>query len=274
MRRLLGTGVFCILIASTVVYSQAPHIAPNLGTDAPRLFEKGVAALSGVGPSRDEQQALTCFQRAAELGYAPAQTVLGYFYETGTIATSDPGQALDWYKKAGKQNDRLGNWLAGRLYLKGGTVTRDLSAAEPWLQKSAAVGDPYGQYLFGTVKLERSEYSNAADLFRKAAKQGLPQAQQQFGELLMRGQGVPTNKFDAYVWLLVSFDAGNLSVTGDLQILQSELGVTQTDEAKIKAQDLEQTVTRAVVARGCTGWPGEFDAIPAPPPPDIQTFCH
>jgi hypothetical protein len=37
---------------------------------------------------------------------------------------------------------------------------------------------------------------------------------------------------------------------------------------------MERSVTRSVTAHGCTGWPGEFDAIPAPPPPDLQRFCR
>ena len=273
MRRRLLINAMLFAGLSITAWAQVPRVAPNL-IDAPRLFEKGTDALSAIGPSRDEQQALSYFQRAGELGYAPAQTVLGYFYETGMIVAADPGQALDWYKKAGKQNDHLGNWLAGRLYLKGGTIERDLNAAEPLLQKSAFSGDPYGQYLLGLVKLERDDYPKAAQLFRQSAMQGLPQAQQQLGKLLKDGKGVPANKFEAYVWMLISYDAGNLTVAEDLQELRSALGITQAEQATSKAKDMEETVTRAVGARGCTGWTGEFDALPAPPPPEIQTFCH
>src|SRR5438132_5747301 len=84
----------------------------------------------------------------------------------------------DWYRKAARQDDRLADWLLGRLYYSGSGVPRDLSAAEPWLQKSANQGDPFGQYLLGLIRLERNDYPKAADWFRKAAMQGLPQAQQ------------------------------------------------------------------------------------------------
>lgn len=260
----------CLLVMPIAGSAQVP----TLGMNAPRLYENGMNALTGVGDSHNDLKALDSFRRAGDLGYAPAQTVLGYFYETGTIVTSQPGQALDWYKKAATQGDRVGDWLLGRLYFSGTGTQRDLNAAEQWLQNAANQGDPYGQYLLGRVKLERNDYVNAAVLFRKAAMQGLPQAQQQLGQLLKQGRGVNVDKFEAYVWLLVSYDAGNQAVAGDLQVLEGDLGSTKTEEAKSKARDLEQNATRAVTARGCTGWPGEFNEIPAPPPPDIQRFCR
>ncbi len=76
------------------------------------------------------------------------------------------------------------------------------------------------------------------------------------------------------MWLLVSLDAGNQAVATDLQQLEADLGSNQVEQAKTKAFELEKSVARAVVARGCTGWPGEFDAMPAPPTPDLQRFCR
>ncbi|HEY7617722.1 MAG TPA: tetratricopeptide repeat protein [Terriglobales bacterium] len=250
------------------------HGQANL--NAPRLFELGMNALTGIGPGRDDMAAMENFRRSADLAYPPAQVVLGYLYETGSIVAAQPGAAVEWYKKAAKQDDRVGDWLLGRMYFTGSGVARDLSLAQAALQKAANQGDPFGQYLLGMVLLERNQYAQAGDWFRKAAVQGLPQAQQQLGLLLKQGQGVPLNKFDAYVWLLVSYDGGNQTATvaSNLAALQADLGSTQVEQAKFKARDLEQTTNRVVVARGCTGWQGEFSAIPAPPPPDIQRFCR
>ena len=245
-----------------------------LGTDAPRLFEKGMNSLMGVGVGTDDLDALDYLKRSADLGYAPAQVVVGYFYDSGTKVPQNYTTAADWYKKATKQDDRVAEWLLGRLYYTGSGVQRDLSAAETWFQKSASQGDPYGQYLLGMVKLERSDYVKAAELFRKSASQGLPQAQAQLGHLMKEGQGINADKRQAYVWLLVSYQAGYQPAAADLQLLNADLSMNQIDEAKNKARDLQQTVTRAAVARGCTGWPGEFNAVPAPPTPEIQNFCR
>ncbi len=257
----------CALLVPALSYAQSP--SPD------RLFELGMNALSGVDGTRDPQSAVDYLRRSADLGYPPAEVMLGSFYDTGFIVTKEPGEAANWYKKAAQQDDPVGAWLLGRLILSS-AVPRDLNEAARWLQRSAAHNDPFGQYLLGQVKLERQDYAAAAPLFRKAAMQGLPQAQMQFGLLLKQGQGVTLDKFQAYVWLLVSYDGGNqaAAVTSNLAELQTALTAAQVDDAKSKAHDLEQVANRAVASRGCTGWPGEFDAIPAPPPPDIQTFCR
>jgi TPR repeat protein len=244
------------------------------GPSPSQLYEKGMNALTGTGVSRNDLNATEYIRRSAEMGYAPAEVVLGYFYETGTILTREPVEAAHWYKKAAEQGDVLGEELLGRIIFSGQSTTRDLNEAEKWLQKAADHDDPFSQYLLGMIRLERSDYPHAADWFRKAANRGLPQAQQQLGELLKQGKGVSVDKFDAYVWLLISFNAGNTAVASDLQELEADLGSNQVEKAKTSARDLESSVSRAVVARGCTGWPGEFDALPAPPPPDVQRFCR
>jgi len=258
----------CLLLALPALAQSA-----SLGVNAPQLYEKGMSSLMGVSISRNALNAVDYLRRSAELGYAPAQVVLGYFYDTGSLVPQDSGQAADLYKKAARQDDRLADWLLGRLYYTGNGIPRDLNAAESWLQRAASQGDPFGQYLLGQVRLERNDYSKAAGWFRKAALQGLPQAQAQLGELFKQGQGVTEDRFEACVWLLVSFDTGNQTVAPDLAALEGELGSNRVDEARYKARDLEQTVSRAVVSRGCD-WPGAFDPVPTPPPPDIQRFCR
>jgi TPR repeat protein len=262
-----------VLILASMLVGPASSYAQSPSPD--RLFEMGMNALAGIGGSRDEQAALGYLRHAADLGYPPAEVMVGYFYDTGTIVTREPGEAATWYKKAATQDDPVGAWLLGRLILSS-AITRDLNEASRWLQRSAAHNDPFGEYLLGRVKLEREDYPAAANWFRKAAMQGLPQAQQQLGQLLKQGQGVNLDKSEAYVWLLVSYDAGNqsASVATNLAQLQAELSGAQIDDAKSKARELEQTANRAVSSRGCTGWPGEFDVMPAPPPPDIQNFCR
>jgi TPR repeat protein len=265
--------VVSILLLCLQLSSAAKTQTATLGLNAPQLYEKGMNSLLGTGVSRNELNAVDYFRRSAELGYPQAQVVLGYFYDTGTVVSQDSQQAADWYRKAARQDDRLADWLLGRLYYTGSGVSRDLSAAESWLQKSASQGDPFGQYLLALIRLERNDYPKAADWFRKAAMQGLPQAQQHLGELLKQGQGVNEDKFEAYVWLLMSFDAGNRIVAAELSALEGDLGGNRADEAKSKARDLEQTVTRSVVSRGCE-WVGALDPVPTPPPPDVQRFCR
>ncbi len=240
-----------------------------------RLFEMGLDAMTGVGPDRNTQAALDYLRKSAMLGYPPAEVMLGSFYDTGNSVPHEPGEAANWYKKAAVQDDPVGEWLLARLILTG-ALPRDLNEAARWLQKSAGHGDPFGQYLLGTVKLERQDYVQAATWFRKASMQGMPQAEEQLGLLLKQGQGVTMDKQEAYVWLLMSYDAGNQTagVARSLAELQAVLSNDQIDQAKSRARDLEQTANRVVVSKGCTGWAGEFNAMPVPPPPEIQNSCR
>jgi hypothetical protein len=261
--------VVVVAVLSAAAFSQS-----TLGLNAPRLFDQGMDALAGVGAGQSDLSAVDYFHRSADLGYAPAQVMMGYFYDTGSHVAADPAAAVDWYKKAAKQDDHVADWLLGRLYFIGSATPRDLDAAESWLKRAANQGDPYGAYILGLVKLERNDYPNAAILFRKAALQGIPLAQQQLAELMKDGKGVPADNLQAYVWLLVSVDAGNHNAASEMAALEAVLGSAQVVAAKNQARDLKQTANRVVVARGCTGWTGEFDTVPTPPPPDIQRFCH
>jgi TPR repeat protein len=231
-------------------------------------------ALEGSSATRSGPNAIEYFQRSADLGFAPAEIVLGYFYETGRDTPAEPGQALEWYKKAARQDDPLAQWLVGRLIYSGIAAPRDLNEAATWLEKANAHDNPFAEYLLGKIALERNDYRRSADRFRQAAQQGLPQAQQQLALLLRDGRGVPLDKVEAYVWMLVSNDSGLRAASSDLQALEAELSSTQLERAKTRARELEGSTARSVTAHGCTGWRGEFDAIPATPPPDLQRFCH
>jgi hypothetical protein len=111
-------------------------------------------------------------------------------------------------------------------------------------------------------------------LFHEAAAQGLPQAQRHLAQLLSEGQGVPLDRFNAYVWMLASSGSGLQVNSTDLQALEANLSGNEIERAKTKARHLEGTTSRSVVGHRCTGWRGEFDDIPTPPPPDIQRFCR
>jgi TPR repeat protein len=99
--------------------------------DSTKYYHRAMNALLRSGVSHNDQTAFQLLKTSAELGNLPAQTVVGYFCDTGTIAVSEPGQAAEWYRKAANQDDSLGAWLLRQLYYTGSGVGRDLSRAEP-----------------------------------------------------------------------------------------------------------------------------------------------
>jgi len=248
-------------------------LAQSASPDA--LYERGMDAVTGIGSSRNDTLGIEYFRRSAALGYGPAQIALGYYYETGSFLARDPGEAVGLYRKAAQQGDPLAGWLAGRLCLLGIGGVADREAAQKWLKISASQNNAFGAYYMGRLMADR-DYTKAPKLYKIAADQGLPQAQYFYAKALRDGRGIPQDRFTAYIWYTIAVDAGFTAANSELNELDRGgfLTIDQISQAKAQARDLEQVVIRAVTARGCSGWDGEFDEFPTPPPPNLQRFCH
>jgi uncharacterized protein len=269
MRRLVR---FLIVLLSTTVVGYAQQLRAPINPTA--LFERGMNALTGAGFSRNDPSGVEYVRQSADAGYAPAQAVMGYFEEIGFTVPREPQQAAGYYTKAAVQGDRMSQWVLGRMYFSGEGEQRNLPEAERWLNKAANQGDAFGEHLLGSLKLEKNDYPGAAAWFRKAAEQGLPQAQMQLGSMLEQGKGIAVDKLEAYVWLTLSFEAGDQNAAEALKSLETDLTNQQIEQAKARVREFQSTNSRVVVSRGCTGWTGEFDALPATPPADLQAFCR
>jgi TPR repeat protein len=269
MRRTILSAILVLLS----VMASLPALAQSSSPDS--LYERGMDAITGVGPSRNDSLGVDYFRRSSDLGYGPAQIALAYYYETGTFLARDPGQAMDLYRKAAQQGDPLAGWMAGRLYFLGSGVPRDLDTARKWLKLAADQNNAYGAYYLGRLMADR-DYTKAPALYKIAADQGLPQAQYFYAKALKDGRGIPQDRLTAYVWYAIASDAGYAAAGSDLGELNTGgyLTTDQISDARAKARDLEHVVIRAVTARGCSGWDGEFDEFPTPPPPKLQRFCH
>ncbi len=245
-------------------------------TDTPQaLYERAMDAITGVGLSRNDLKGIDLFRQSANIGYAPAQVALGYYYDTGTVVAGNQAEALELYRKAAQHGDRLAAWLLGRRYFLGNGVPRDLEAAQKWLRPAVEQNNPFAAYYLARIMTEL-DYTKAPALYKIAAEQGLPQAQYRYAKALKEGRGIAQDRFRAYVWLTIAVDAQYSLAATDLSELDGGgyFSEAQITEAKTNARNLEKTVIRSVNAQGCTGWDGEFDENPTPPPPKIQRFCR
>jgi uncharacterized protein len=264
----LRTSLAIFMLLSALVAA-----AQSMSPDA--LYDRGLDAITGVGEQHNDQAGIEYFHRSSDLGYGPAQIALGYYYEMGIVPGNQGQPSLDLYKKAAQQGDSLGAWLLGRRYFLGNGVPRDPDLAKKWLKISADQKNPYGAYYLGRLIAEHDP-AKAVALYKVAAEQGLPQAQYFYGKSLKEGQGAAPDLVNAYVWLLISADAGYVAAGTDVNELRSSghLSLDETTLAANKAREMEQVVVRAVTARGCSGWDGESAEFPTPPPPSLQRFCH
>lgn len=267
MRRPILLSIF--VLWSALIYVSAQSNSPEA------LYDRGIDAITGIGTSENEPLGIDYFRRSAELGYGPGQIALAWYYETGTGVANNQTQAIELYRKAAQQGDPLAGWLVGRHYFIGNGVPRDLDVAQKWLKLSADQGNAYGSYLLGRLMADR-DYTKAPKLYKIAADQGLPQAQYFYAKTLKDGRGIPQDSVTAYTWYTIAADAGYSAAATDISELERSGSITndQIAEARAKAHELEQVVIRAITAKGCSGWDGEFDEIPTPPPPKLQRFCH
>jgi TPR repeat protein len=259
MKRIHRVAILVTLVATALAAQD------NKPSKAANLFDEGMNALIGSEQYRDPVHGVELIRQAAQLGYAPAQTAMVFYSETAQ-------QAFEWCKKAATQGDALGQWCVGLRYSQGNGVSRDLPEAESWLGKAADQGNPFAAYTIGLIKEERDPKAAPA-WFQKAAEQGLTQAQQKLGLMLREGRYVTTDKYRAYVWLLVSVEGGAAALA-ELGLLENDLGSTAVSKAKSEARELARKSSRTANAHGCTGWDGEFDAVPSLPPLAIQKFCR
>ena len=109
MRRTILTLI--LVLWSTIALAQSS--SPD------SLYERGMDAITGIGPSQNDALGIDYFRRSSDLGYGPAQIALAYYYETGTSVAKDTGQAIDLYRKAAqldctRAQVHLGNGAVGR----------------------------------------------------------------------------------------------------------------------------------------------------------------
>ena len=110
--------------------------AADLGhADAQLLL--GLAYRHGTGVERDEVEAARWCRKAAEQGCARAQFVLGSTYRKGVGTDVDGNEAVRWYEMAAAQGDELALLQLAEMYESGDGVVADPSAALKWYRLAA-----------------------------------------------------------------------------------------------------------------------------------------
>jgi TPR repeat protein len=97
--------------------------AKTLFETAKRLY------LARPGCGDDALMAASYFARAAELGYAPAQRVLGIMCLEGDQVEKDPGKAVRWLTAAAEQNDPQACFRLAVMLARGEALAKDWSKA-------------------------------------------------------------------------------------------------------------------------------------------------
>jgi TPR repeat protein len=90
----------------------------------------------------DYPEAVKWFRKAAGLGYADAEFLLGGMCERGEGTPKDYAEAVKWYRKAAEQGHLFAEASLAYMYATGQGVPKDYVQAYKWSYLAAARGDP------------------------------------------------------------------------------------------------------------------------------------
>ena len=142
----------------------------------------GVMYANGQGVQQDYVEAAAWYRKAAEQGYAVAQSRLGFMYYFGLGVSKDYVQAEAWFRKAADQGHADAQFHLGVLYDLGQGVPQDDEQDAVWTRRAAEQGHAEAQYNLGIMYRNGQgvpqDYAQAEYWYRKAAEQGHSGAQQ------------------------------------------------------------------------------------------------
>ena len=149
-----GTAGICLVTVLSLATVQAAQA---------QSLQQGIAAYN----RQDYVRASNIFIPLAERGVAPAQTWLGFMFQTGRGVPQNYTEAAMWYRRAAEQGDSLAQYSLGLLYDRGQGVPRDVIEANKWLNLSTAAAPPRAREARArirdavTTKMTRGEIAQA-----------------------------------------------------------------------------------------------------------------
>lgn len=131
--------------------------AAHLGY-TPAEFYLGMAYAYGDGVAADDRKAVDWYRRAAEKGYLQGQSSLGWRYFQGVTLPQDEAQGMVWSGKAADQGDEISmKNLVGRLLARTDAASRN--EALVWIKRLGEAGHSQYQNVLGNI------YSGQSHMF-------------------------------------------------------------------------------------------------------------
>ncbi|KAF9543653.1 hypothetical protein EC957_000585 [Mortierella hygrophila] len=186
----------------------------------------GSLYIKGRGVQRDPNKAMEWYLRAADQDLPAAQFNIGYIYLEGFGISKDRTIALDWLSKAvnRKDTDVWSQVAMGLMYSNGFGVPKSASAAYFWLLRAARQGLPLAQNLVGMIYREGKgvpqDFSEALSWLMKSANHNFADAQHHVGSMYLQGQGVPKDYSKAKEWYAKAANSGHENARTKLSEVQ------------------------------------------------------
>lgn len=194
----------------------------------------------GVGTSKNMTAAVEYYAAAANAGLADGQCRLGICYELGRGVPADPDKAFRLYELAGEQNHAYALYRRALCYDRGGSLASleeggplpTLSATRPYeteisplREGERRVEPPYREHT-APARAEDSRFSmdhtRAADLYRRAADLGIPEAAYAFYLCHRLERGLVRDDHDEIHYLRMAAEGNCLQAAYELGLCYME----------------------------------------------------
>jgi TPR repeat protein len=153
VRNILLTLPFVFLFVTDVVKAQGDVDYEAIGKQGIEAYHKG-----------DLIRAMELLERAAQHGYAPAQTMLAYFLDKSDLDE----QAFKWYSSAAEQGDAEGQFGLAQMYANGEGVEKNENMAREWMLKAVEQKHPNAMRMYASA-LESGRFGIPLDRARALA---------------------------------------------------------------------------------------------------------
>ena len=166
-------------------------------------YEKGRQLLNNGG---DLKKAFSLFQKAATEGYAPAQFLVGSFYEGGVVVVKSDSEAVSWYRKSAEMDDPAGAHALGLAYLTGKGIEKNVNEGFRWTKYAAENGNFAAQFTLGSLYANGTGTSHQNEVeahawIRVSAESGYAPSQRILGKIYLTGMGVRKDERQGFDWL-------------------------------------------------------------------------
>ncbi|EAY7426962.1 sel1 repeat family protein, partial [Salmonella enterica] len=175
LRQYAGGGSAMAALITRLGYSKADilHLAelwaqerdPELNFIVGSLYDSGFVEVDDK-----EARSLQWFRKAAELGQADAQNILGYFYLNGKRGIKrDLQKGVQWYELAAAQGNADALINLGEIYYSGTQVPLDYARAFEFFERAAKMGKSralnYLAWMYTNGQFVDTDCRKAAELF-------------------------------------------------------------------------------------------------------------
>lgn len=207
------------------------------------LNNLGSLYFSGIGTEKNNNAALLCFQKAAELGNDNAALNLAFIYLAGGAKDKSRNQkAIELFEKSQKAGNKIAEFMLGYAYYKGFVVQPDYTEAFKLIKDAAGGKSQIDEAQLVLAKMYEEgagtvqNYASAITAYRAAVAQGNMEAIILLADIYSNGLLTTKNQVLAHALYNIAASHG----VNDAARKRDELNGEMNLESLTKAQDIAQ----------------------------------